>query len=119
MFFKDPTSFASISKRVEFKSEDMEESGEDLGFDLFGESESMPLQSAALKLKACDAPLKTEAKKWLTDSEDDGDDGGNPLLAEIRSFSKAKLPEKALDRVRDAPLAVSKEEKESRKNFPI
>ncbi len=77
-----------IDDRKEMKTIDTEESGEEMGFGLFGGEEDMVLQTAGLKLEArAAAPAKKESDRCLSESdESDESDEDEEML-----FSTASL----------------------------
>jgi hypothetical protein len=118
--------------RKEAKQVDAEESDRDLGFNLFGDYKDMGLQTAGLKLEACAAAPKAEAKTYSLDSDEEGDDMGyglfdddEPVSFSTTSFKHEKkpiheaekLPEKASQQISDAPLLTNLDLSLKSKNF--
>jgi hypothetical protein len=126
------SSLKRSDNRKEAKQIVTEENDEDLGFNLFGDYKDMGLQTAGLKLEACAATPKTEAKTYSFDSDEEGEDMGcglfdddEPVSFSTTSFKHEKnpiqeaekLPEKASQHISDAPLLANLDLSLKSKNF--
>ena len=115
-------------KRAESYRSHHDEADDAGGFDIFGDDENIPLQTAGLKLEACAASSKPESRAFTVkheekeqeEEEEDADMGfglfddytpapSKPTFAEELVDGKKKLSEKVLDRDLADALTASRE----------
>ncbi len=108
----------------------VEDSDEDLGSDWSEDYKKQIIVPAGLTLKACAAPPKSEAKAWLSASDEEGDDMGFGLFdddissstrfkKEIEYAQKTKKYPKQMAELTDHIFSLDSKEKDLPTNGKI